>query len=246
MANPSEIPKRVWLTFTHKPADRSSAVFISAEPPPESWQQGARYEVFIHMPPLEDYSATARNLQEAIDNPASIMPIHWRYEWHYDLVDGAPSDARSRFPTHLPRPPREPKGRDKEECHRELSGQEEQRSFDERGRHNDSRGNGDRRDARDAYDAGAGGCGRAQCACRGPQDECERGRDKERAGRSSCKDRAFIWPLHRGDGDDEDGSDYIHPGHEQQYDDDYWGIGKHFCRDCTRSPPHRDYGPRHG
>ena len=49
-ADPSEIPKRAWLAFTHRPSDGSSAVFIMNEPPPESWQQGARYEVFIHMP----------------------------------------------------------------------------------------------------------------------------------------------------------------------------------------------------
>jgi hypothetical protein len=80
-ANPSEIPKRVWLAFTNRPSENSSAVYIGTEPPPEPWHQGARYEVFIHMPLLEDYSAAARDLQRAIDNPSSITPIRRHYDW---------------------------------------------------------------------------------------------------------------------------------------------------------------------
>jgi hypothetical protein len=39
-ANPSEIPKRVWLAFTNRPSEHSSAVYIGTEPPPEPWHQG--------------------------------------------------------------------------------------------------------------------------------------------------------------------------------------------------------------
>jgi hypothetical protein len=107
-ANPSEIPKRFWLAFTNRPSENSSAVYIGTEPPLEPWHQGARYEVFIHMPLLEDYSAAARDLQRTIDNPSSITPIRRRFDWRYGLVDGAPPTARSRFPARLPRPPRDP------------------------------------------------------------------------------------------------------------------------------------------
>jgi hypothetical protein len=103
-ANPSEIPKRVWLAFTNRPSDDSSSVFVGPDPPPESWHQGARFQVFLHMPLMEDYSAVARNLQSAVDNPASITPIRRRFDWRYNLVDGAPPTARSRFPARLPRP----------------------------------------------------------------------------------------------------------------------------------------------
>nr|TKW03954.1 hypothetical protein SEVIR_7G077200v2 [Setaria viridis] len=87
--DPSEIPKKVWLAFTHSPAAKFS-IFS---------RQGTRYEVFIHMPLLEDYTAAARNLQQAVDNLESITSVRRRYEWRYGL------DARSRFPT---RPPWEP------------------------------------------------------------------------------------------------------------------------------------------
>nr|TKW20534.1 hypothetical protein SEVIR_4G094900v2 [Setaria viridis] len=65
MADPSEIPKKVWLAFMHSPATKSSTFSVSAEPPSTYWQQGTRYEVFIHMPLLEDYTAAACNLQQA-------------------------------------------------------------------------------------------------------------------------------------------------------------------------------------
>ena len=57
---------------------------------------------------IEDFSSAARNLQAAIDDPASVTPIRRRFEWRYGLVDGAPPEARSSFPTRLPQPPREP------------------------------------------------------------------------------------------------------------------------------------------
>nr|TKW29143.1 hypothetical protein SEVIR_3G377000v2 [Setaria viridis] len=75
--DPSEIPKKVWLAFAHSP-------------------QGARYEIFIHMPLLEDYTAAARNLQQAVDAPENITPIRRRYEWRYGLVDGCRDRRVSR------------------------------------------------------------------------------------------------------------------------------------------------------
>ncbi|RLN43485.1 hypothetical protein C2845_PM01G46250 [Panicum miliaceum] len=108
-ADPSDIPKRVWLAFTHRASDQSSVVFV-AEAPPEHWHQGATFEVFLHMPLLEDYSAVEGNLQEAVSNPGSITPIRRSYEWRYGLVDDAPPGSRSRYPARLQRPPRKPAG----------------------------------------------------------------------------------------------------------------------------------------
>ncbi|CAN6211672.1 unnamed protein product [Urochloa humidicola] len=78
-ADPSEIPKRVWLFFTSGPADHSSAVFISNRPQ-ECWHQGVRFQVFLHMPVIEDYSAAVNNLQEAVANPAGVVPVRRYYD----------------------------------------------------------------------------------------------------------------------------------------------------------------------
>ena len=111
-ANPSDIPKRVWLVFTHRPSDMSSAppsVFVVTRERElqERWQQGIRYEVFLHIGLVEDYSAAATDLHGAVANPAAFTPIRRPYVWRYGLVDGAPAEARSRFPARLPLPPRE-------------------------------------------------------------------------------------------------------------------------------------------
>jgi hypothetical protein len=45
-ANPSEIPKRVWLAFTNRPSDDSSTVFVGPDPPPGSWHQGRASKYF--------------------------------------------------------------------------------------------------------------------------------------------------------------------------------------------------------
>jgi hypothetical protein len=73
--DPRDIPKKVWLAFTHGPAGGSSAIYVDSEPPPAAWYQGNRYAIFVHLSILEDYKAVEGNLQAAIDNPASVKPI---------------------------------------------------------------------------------------------------------------------------------------------------------------------------
>nr|TKW26131.1 hypothetical protein SEVIR_3G166400v2 [Setaria viridis] len=102
-ANPSEIPKRVWLVFTHKPSYKSTPVFVTKELP-KRWQQGIRYEIFLQIGLVEDYSTTAHDLPSAAANPAAFAPIRRPYVWHYNIIDGALADTRSRFPTRLPKP----------------------------------------------------------------------------------------------------------------------------------------------
>lgn len=51
-----------------------------------------------------------RDLQEVVDNPASVIPVRNRYGWvavalRYGVIDSTPSVARSRFPARLPKPP---------------------------------------------------------------------------------------------------------------------------------------------
>nr|TKW29822.1 hypothetical protein SEVIR_3G420500v2 [Setaria viridis] len=232
--DPSEIPKKVWLAFVHSPATKSSAFSVSAEPPPTSWQQGARYEVFIHMPLLEDYTAAARNLEHAVNNPENITPIRRRYEWRYGLVDGVPPDARSHFPARLPRPPREPEPRD-------LDDRGDRRTTDHRrGRTGSSGAAGDGRGAPGDGDAAVGGHGRER-----QPHQVDRNRTKHRADQSTCK-RGFIWPPRRGDDDDDEHHDYNHPGHGRKFGDAYWGCAATGRRDRTRSPPRRSYAPPQG
>jgi hypothetical protein len=59
---PRDIPKKVWLAFTHGPAGGSSAVFFDTEPPPAAWYQGNKFAVDIHLSILEDYCAGGRKL----------------------------------------------------------------------------------------------------------------------------------------------------------------------------------------
>ncbi|CAO2147115.1 unnamed protein product [Urochloa humidicola] len=88
----SKIPKQVWLFITHRPSERSSVVFVTNRLM-ESWHQGVRFEVFIHMPLVEDYTAVINNLQAAVANPASVVRVRRHYDRRYGLPDGAPPDA---------------------------------------------------------------------------------------------------------------------------------------------------------
>jgi hypothetical protein len=105
--DPWDIPKKVWLAFTHGQAGASSTVHIDTDPPPAAWYLGNRYAFFIHLAVLENYRAVEGNLQEVIDNPASVQPVRHRFDWWYGLPDGAPQEARAPFPTRLPKPPRD-------------------------------------------------------------------------------------------------------------------------------------------
>ncbi|CAN6303338.1 unnamed protein product [Urochloa humidicola] len=218
-ADPSDIPRRVWLIFTHRPSERSSAVFISAVPP-ESWHQGARFQVFIHMPVVEDYSAVANNLQNAIANPSSIVPIRRTYTWRYGLVDGAPPGARSTFPARLPRPPREQEDRRHDAPNRDVD-----------------RADGRGRSVRGERESGEARKDRAVRDRRSGQD----GTARRRTGRSSCKEQSFTWPATREDDDDDD---YDHPGrgHDAPSGFCFFSLAEEepVQRERTRSPRRRD------
>ena len=87
--NPSAIPKKLWLAFTHSPSDEFAAVAIFQQLP-DQWQHGVRYEVFIHVGAVEDYTAAAHDLQGAISNPTAFRPVRRGYAWRYGLADGSP------------------------------------------------------------------------------------------------------------------------------------------------------------
>lgn len=58
--DPSTISKVVWLSFTQRSSAAPPTVLVSDEPP-TPWVNGARFQVFIHMPTVEDYSAAESN-----------------------------------------------------------------------------------------------------------------------------------------------------------------------------------------
>jgi hypothetical protein len=204
------------LTFTHRLIDGSSAVFVDTEPPPDRWHQGVRYEVFIHIPLIEDYSAAADNLQEAIDNLAAYAPILRRYDWRYDLVDGAPATARAtRFPARLPRSPPD------QDVQEARGGRAQHAALDSRP-HRETRGSGDSRShgtedscssrgGRGEHDPRAkGGDHRNDRGEREPgRRKDDKGRRASRRGYSSCRE-GFTWPSVRDDDNGDD--DYDHPG----------------------------------
>ncbi|CAN6203027.1 unnamed protein product [Urochloa humidicola] len=151
-ANPSEIPKRVWLVFTHRPTDKSSVnpsvVVVTRECDlPDRWQQGIRYEVFLHIGVVEDYSAASLDLQGAVANLAAFTSVRRPYVWRYGVMDGAPEGTRARFPVRLPRPPREPEdgGRDG----RDKWGQAQDKGGRQASRHNAGGRRGDGRSCKE-------------------------------------------------------------------------------------------------
>jgi hypothetical protein len=183
---------------------------------------------------LEDYKMVEGNLQAAIDNPASVKPIRRRYDWRYGLPDGAPPKARSHFPTRLPKPPRELGGRggrddDSDRATEPRRDIERERELRERALQRRERELQRERDERM----------REREREQEPKRECS----KTRAGRHSCNDKTFDWPMRRDD-DDEDKGDYDHPGHGRHLDSSFWGAGEPFPRDRTRSPPRRTFGAR--
>ncbi|CAO2179602.1 unnamed protein product [Urochloa humidicola] len=233
-ADPSKIPKKVWLFFTGGQAEHSSAVFIS-ERPPEFWQLGVRFEVFLHKPVIEDYSAVENNLQAAVSNPASVVPVRRFYDWRYGLEDGAPPGARPVFPARLPLLPREVT----------RSGRADARGDGHDGRHdgtngrrdNDDgrRGRGDTRTShgsRDSHDTRAGH----------GKEQGGRSHTRSMSSRNSCKGMGFQWPRRREDDDD----DFDHPGRERESPAAYGFFSledeEPIRRERTRSPRRREGG----
>nr|TKV92550.1 LOW QUALITY PROTEIN: hypothetical protein SEVIR_9G168700v2 [Setaria viridis] len=206
------IPKRVWLLFTHRSADKSSAVTITTSLP-DRWQQGVRYEVFLHLGVLEDYTAAARDLDGAINNPSAFTPTLRGYAWRYGLPDGAPSDARSKFPARLPHPPRDTEPRADDDRDRRRGTWDHGR--DDQGK-SSGRNDVSRRDSRN--------------------DISHNGHDSRRGDNSSCRD-SFHWPR-RPEDDDNDDTDYDHPGRgRDRSNKPHDSRGRDVVRrDRTRSP----------
>lgn len=115
MADPSTIPKKVWLVFTHRLFDCSTIGAVLHEQP-DQWQQGVQYAVFVHLGVVEDYTEAAQDIHGVVSNPTVFKPIKRGYAWRYGLVDGSPVGSRATFLARLPLPPRNLVDRDEERC----------------------------------------------------------------------------------------------------------------------------------
>lgn len=102
-ANPSTIPKRMWLGFTNRPKDQQIEILFVEEKPPESWQRGVRHPVLFHLEEIHDYSAAGVILTDE----ATCQPSRRRLlPWNLGVMDSEPIPARAfeTFPHHPPPP----------------------------------------------------------------------------------------------------------------------------------------------
>lgn len=140
-ANPSTIPKRMWLSFTNRAKDPKLAPLLAVESPPEHWQRGVRHPVLFHLEEIHDYTAATIDLEEQ----GSFQPTKRRLPpWSLGVLDGeqVPGRVFEDFPHHPP-PPRS--------VHDRLGGTEREvdRHEDDRRDHHDDRRSG--RGTRDGH-----------------------------------------------------------------------------------------------
>ncbi|WVZ79499.1 hypothetical protein U9M48_027071 [Paspalum notatum var. saurae] len=110
-ANPSSIPKKIWLNFTSQARDAKLSFVLVMETPPEHWQSGSKFPVIVHLEENHDYTVASRDEQGNITPGKRRLP-----RWHLGVVDGEPRPSRAfeDFPHHPP-PPRQ----QTEECMRD-------------------------------------------------------------------------------------------------------------------------------
>ncbi|XP_039789865.1 uncharacterized protein LOC120655946 isoform X2 [Panicum virgatum] len=70
-ANPSTIPKLVWLTFTGRARDPHLASVQVTDTPPERWQRGVKHPVIVHLEEFQDYTAASVNLDNRTCSPTT-------------------------------------------------------------------------------------------------------------------------------------------------------------------------------
>ena len=98
-ANPSLIPKKVWLTFTSRAKDPVLASIVVSETTPEHWQHGRKHGAIIHLEEIHDYTVST------VDSNSKFSPGKRRLlDWHQ-----VQPRAFEEFPHHPP-PPRANRG----------------------------------------------------------------------------------------------------------------------------------------
>lgn len=158
--NPSSIPKRVWLIFTNSTRGKKPDLVSDSDKPPERWQHGVKYCVYVHLKEIHDYTSATVTLDENV----AVTPAKRRLPlWHLGVADGEPAPERvfPEFPHHPPPPQglfRPGAGRDEGGKMEEDRGSRnrgdrrdvDRRDVDRRGRDDDTRDRfGRERDGRD-------------------------------------------------------------------------------------------------
>jgi hypothetical protein len=89
-ANPSPIPKVVWLTFTSRGAGvLASEVFVH-EVRPTGSKRGATFRVIVHLDLMEDYSSAPLDFFGSSKDAAAFKPMPVAFDWHYLTIDDKP------------------------------------------------------------------------------------------------------------------------------------------------------------
>jgi hypothetical protein len=89
-ANPSSIPKVVWLTFTSRGSgDPASEVFVH-EVRPTSSKRDTTFRVLVHLDQMEDCSMAPLDFFGSSNDACAIKPTPVSFDWHYLTVDGMP------------------------------------------------------------------------------------------------------------------------------------------------------------
>lgn len=99
MANPSMIPKHVWLIFTKKVWDGSTKSVLVTETSLEQWQHGGKYPVLLYYDEIHDNTTVTVDLL----NPVKCEPMKRSLlAWHLGVIDGEQSLACmfEEFPHH--------------------------------------------------------------------------------------------------------------------------------------------------
>ncbi|KAM0903044.1 hypothetical protein ACQ4PT_018858 [Festuca glaucescens] len=89
-ANPSSIPKVVWLTFTSRGAGGLASEVFVHEVRPTGSKRGATFRIIVHLDKMEDYSTAPLDFFGSSTDAAAFRPTPVSFDWHYLTVDGMP------------------------------------------------------------------------------------------------------------------------------------------------------------
>ncbi|CAO2039753.1 unnamed protein product [Urochloa humidicola] len=109
-ANPTKIPKVMWLTFTAGTTEGSSSSVQVSEIPPARWQRGSKHRILVHLWEIHNYSAVTTDHHHP--NASIGEPEKRRLLWFWGTPDGE-QEPSAAFPTFQhPPPPRVQERRD--------------------------------------------------------------------------------------------------------------------------------------
>ncbi|CAN6334373.1 unnamed protein product [Urochloa humidicola] len=148
-ADPSRIPKVMWLIFTTGTLEGSSSSVQISEIPPSRWQRGINHPVLIHIWEVHNYSSVTTDPQEP--DVAIGKPERRRLPWFWGVKDGDQEPTPAFPPLGHPPPPRvtgrrderqeadrrNREHRDRAEAERRARGEHHPDFHDLRGRHRD-------------------------------------------------------------------------------------------------------------